>query len=135
MSDYAKASDLIARYGEDELVQLTDRDGSGGYDPATVGRALSDASALIDGYVAARYTLPLAETPALLIGLCCDLARHALHADAAPEVVTDRRDQALARLRDISAGRLRLDATVPAAAPSGTVQMTSSERLFSRAAR
>lgn len=135
MSDYAKASDLIARFGEDELIQLTDRDGSGGYDPATVGRALSDASAIIDGYVAVRYTLPIGNVPALLAGLCCDLARYALYADAAPEIVKDRRDQALAQLRDISAGRLRLDVPVPAATPSGTVLATSCERVFSRAAR
>lgn len=132
---YASTADLIARYGEEELIQQTDRDNVGALDAATVARALADASALIDGYVAARYTLPLASAPAVLVGVCCDLTRYALWTEAAPEIVEKRRDQALAVLRDIGSGRARLDVPTPAAAPSGTVQIVSGERLFSREAR
>lgn len=132
---YASPADLIARFGEEELIDRTDRDQTGAYDPASVARAIGDASALIDGYVAARYTLPLASPPAVLVGVCCDLVRYALWSDAAPGIVEKRRDQALAVLRDIGSGRARLDVPTPAAAPSGTVQAVSGERLFARGAR
>lgn len=111
---YALASDLIARFGEPELIQQTDLTSAGAYNAATVARALDDASALIDGYLAGRYAVPLASVPALLVTLACDLARYALYVDAVPDVVRDRRDQAVATLRDIAAGRVLLDVSVSA---------------------
>lgn len=133
---YATAADLIARFGEEELTQLTDRDGVGLFDAVTVARALEDASALADGYLGARYPLPLSATPALLVGLVCDLARYALWADAVPEWVKDRRDAAIALLRDIAAGRARLDLPSAAPAPAGLVELASpAGRVFARGVR
>lgn len=106
---YATPSDLIARFGEPELIQQTDLEGTGAYDPDTVGRALEDATSLINGYVSGRYALPLATVPDLLVSLCCDLARYALYVDAVPDLVKTRRDDAVAALREVSAGRLHLD--------------------------
>ncbi len=119
---YATLSEMTSRYGEAELIEQTDLTGSGAVNPVTVDRVLADASALIDGYLASRYRLPVVDTPDLLVSLCCDLARYALYVDAAPDVVEARRDQAMTVLRDIAAGRLRLDVgagadSVPA--PSG----------------
>lgn len=119
---YATLTDLTTRFGDAELLDQTDLTGSGLVNPVTVDRVLADASALIDGYLASRYSLPLATPPALLESLCCDLARYALYVDAAPDVVVSRRDQAMTALRDIAAGRLRLDVGVEAdsvPAPSG----------------
>lgn len=132
---YAVAADLIARFSEAELSQLTDDAGLGVVDAATVGRAVDDASALIDSYLVGRYVLPLASTPAMLVGLCCDLARYALYVDAAPEIVKERRDAAMAQLRDLAAGRARLDVAVPSASPSGRVEVVSGERIFNRGGR
>ncbi|PKG72986.1 DUF1320 domain-containing protein, partial [Shewanella sp. GutCb] len=76
VSVYASSAQMVARFGEDELVSLTDRDGTAG---AIVARvldvALNDATALINGYLAGRYTLPLPTPPAMLERLCCDIAR------------------------------------------------------------
>lgn len=106
---YATLSEMTSRYGDAELVEQTDLTGSGVVNPVTVDRVLADASALIDGYLASRYSLPLVVTPDLLVSLCCDLARYALFVDAVPDAVEARRDQAMTSLRDIAAGRLRLD--------------------------
>ena len=119
---YATLTDMTTRYGESEIIEQTDLTGSGIINPAAVALVLADASALIDGYLASRYSIPLATPPDLLVSLCCDLARYALYVDAAPDVVVSRRDQAIAALRDIAAGRLRLDVGVEAdsvPAPSG----------------
>lgn len=128
---YATQSDLAARFGEAELIQQTDLTGAGAINSQTVADALIDASALIDGYVSARYSIPLPVVPGLLVGVCCDLARYALYIEAVPPIVQQRRDQAIAALRDISLGKLRLDVgggapTVPA--PSGLAEVVQPGR-------
>ena len=57
---YATPLDLEQRFGAAELIQQTDLSGAGEYNADTVARALEDASALIDGYLASRYPLPIA---------------------------------------------------------------------------
>ena len=69
---YASQQDLIDRFGETELKQLTDRDLDDAIDAVVVEQALADADKTIDAYIGRRYDLPLASTPALLIGLACD---------------------------------------------------------------
>ncbi|MDD2765013.1 MAG: DUF1320 domain-containing protein [Opitutaceae bacterium] len=128
---YATQSDLAARFGEAELLQQTDLTGTGAINGQAVADALTDASALIDGYVSARYSLPLAVVPGLLVGVCCDLARYALYIEAVPPIVQQRRDQAIATLRDISLGKLRLEVggdTPSVPAPSGLAQVVQAGR-------
>lgn len=128
---YATQSDLAARFGEAELLQQTDLTGTGAINNQAVADALTDASALIDGYVSARYSLPLAVVPGLLVGVCCDLARYALYIEAVPPIVQQRRDQAISTLRDISLGKLRLDVggdTPSVPAPSGLAQVVQAGR-------
>lgn len=133
---YATQADLITRFGSQELIEQTDRVNGAVVDAAVVDRELLYASATIDGYLASRYVLPLPlPVPDLLVGLCCDLARYALYTDAAPDMVRDRYKDAMARLRDISTGALKLDAATPSAAASGEATVVSYERLFARGAR
>jgi phage gp36-like protein len=107
---YATQQDLSDRFGADELAGLTDRAGSGEIDAAVVARALSDATELVNGYLAKRYALPLSVAPDRLTGLVCDLARYALYTVDPPDVVKDRRKDAIAWLRDIAAGVVLLPA-------------------------
>ena len=133
---YAILADLVGRFGEGELIEQTDRTTGTNVDAAVGGRELAYASATIDGYLASRYVLPLPEPlPDLLTGVCCDLARYALTTDAAPGIVRDPYRDALARLRDIATGALKLDAATPTAASSGEATVVSYEKLFSRGAR
>lgn len=57
--NYATPQDLIDRFGERELVQLTDPDLLA-VNTAAVQRALDDAQAYLDGFVGRVYALPLA---------------------------------------------------------------------------
>lgn len=107
---YTTQAELIERYGEAELIQLTDRVGSGGVDAALVARVIADGAAEIDAYIGQRMTLPLADPPALLGRLNAILARHALYKDAAPEEITKARDAAIRLLRDIANGVASLGA-------------------------
>lgn len=110
---YATKSDLITRFGDDELTQLTDRVGAGAADAAAVARALTDAEAEIDGYLAARYRLPLASVPPLLTRLACDLARYRLWSDLASEEVRRRYEDARRLLESLASGRVTLGVLPP----------------------
>lgn len=133
---YAVQADLEERFGEKELLKLTDRSepNTGEIDAAVVARALSDAEAEINGYLAARYTLPLASTPAVLTRLTCDIARYYLYDDWASESVRARYEDAARLLKLIAEGKVKLG-TEPAAEPQAEAQgaqFTGSTRTFSR---
>lgn len=130
---YATQQNMIDRFGEEELIQLTDRTHIGVIDAVVLTQALTDASALIDGYLRAAYTLPLANVPAELVLVCCNLARFYLYDDRVIDVVQKRRDEAVSWLKDVSAKRVSLGAdSVGNAAPaaSGGVSFIAAERVF-----
>ena len=97
---YAVAADLLTRFGEAELLRLA-MTPSGELDEAVLQLALDDASALIDGYLAGRYPLPLAHVPAALVPICADIARHRLYGEQAPEQIAKRYEAALAFLKSV----------------------------------
>jgi phage gp36-like protein len=110
---YANRDELQARFGEAELVQLTDRTKSGQVDDAVLARALADADAEIDSYLAGRYALPLDTVPPVVVAAACDLARFRLYGIRAPEPVRQRYEDARAWLRDLAAGKALLNVPSP----------------------
>ncbi|VFR54783.1 Mu-like prophage protein GP36 [plant metagenome] len=126
MLTYATVADMVARFGELELVQLTDLINipPSTVDAARVETKLGDAAAFIDGYVGQVYRLPLAGcakppatpdgivqyvAPPVLTRLTCDLARYYLYDDLAPEHEVYRRYKAaLGELEAIAGGRAQL---------------------------
>ena len=99
--NYATVQDMIDRFGEAELIQLTDLDLLAVQAPKAQ-RALDDAQALADGYVGRVYRLPLVGcakpapvpgdvgavqmvAPPQLTRIACDVARYYLHDAVAPE--------------------------------------------------
>ncbi|MEQ8585244.1 MAG: DUF1320 family protein [Thalassobaculaceae bacterium] len=107
---YAAAQDMIDRFGERTLAEVT-TDSGDTPDTAKLDLALSDASNLIDGFLQARYSLPLTAVPAQLQLHACNIAFYQLLA-ARPtgdiEDVRKRYDDAIAYLRDVSLGRISL---------------------------
>lgn len=118
MPAYCTLDDLVARFGAAELLGNADRDGDGVADVAVVDAAIAAASSIIDSYIGARYALPLVTVPATIKSICEDLARHALTAVEPMKIVVDNRDDAIARLKDISRGVAILDVPAPAPAAS-----------------
>lgn len=123
---YATPDDMIARFGELELAQLTDLDNvpPSVVDVAKVEVKLGDAAAFVDGYVGQVYRLPLRGCakpivppatepeyvpPPVLTRLTCDVARYYLHTDLAPENEVYRRFSAAKKeLEAIAAGNMLL---------------------------
>lgn len=135
---YCVLQDLIDRFGNELLVQLTDRTNipATTIDETVVDRAIGDAGALIDTYLAKRYTLPLADTPPVLTKFAADLARYFLTGDSAAKgtpVEAAYRD-ALDWLADVAEGTVVLAAGGETEAPAGggQVEYAASCRVFTR---
>ena len=128
---YATPADLIARFGVQSLIDLTDRQGVGAMDEEVLILALADAEAVIDGYLAGRYTLPVSTAAApLLTGYACDLARASLYTDLdLPDThpVRLRVREARRFLELVGQGKLSLGGA-PAPAPNGPVVQTIAGR-------
>lgn len=160
---YITPSDLVTRFGAEELAQVADRGtprlvtaellaavaggadmsgwGSGDVEAvgavmASIDQAIEDAQSAIDGYLSSRYSTPMPTPPAVVKRLACDIARYYLHDDRATETIQKRYDAALAFFRDVSAGKVSLGPEAATAAPTGgTVEMVTAGRVFGRAAR
>ena len=100
MSSIITRQDLIDRFGEDELVLLTDREGRGVIDDEVLNRAIEDAEAETAAYIQAA-GLVLPSPPKVLVIKVCDIARYYLHDNGETQVVLDRYKQAIAWLRDV----------------------------------
>ncbi len=105
---YATQADMEARFGLEELVARTDRNATGAVDATVLNRALSDADAEIDGYLATRYRLPLPTVPAVLARIACDIARYRLWEELASDEVRRRYEDARRLLEALSRGTVSL---------------------------
>ena len=111
---YATAEDLIARFGEVDVIRLSAPEGQldQAVDYARVNLALDSATALIDSYVRRRYATPLAPVPQEIADACCTLARYDL---ARGEQMVAERKATLEWLRMVADGTVFLDAALAAA--------------------
>jgi phage gp36-like protein len=106
---YATQADMVTRYGEEELAQLTDRVNGEVIDESVLTRAIEDAENEINGYLAKRYNLPLTSTPPILQRLACDVARYYLHDDRVTEQVRNRYTDVIRLLKSIAQGEVMLE--------------------------
>ena len=120
--NYATVQDMIDRFSERELIQLTDPDIAIVREPKAQ-RALDDAQSLADGSLARVYRLPLTGCtmpapvpgnpaavqlvpPPQLTRIVCDLARYYLYEGLAPDhEVAIRYKAAVAELQAIADGK------------------------------
>lgn len=133
---YANASDMIARYPNRDLVQLTNEDPTQTtVNASALQQALDDASAEIDGYLEGRFSLPLADPPAVLNRLACDVAMYRLQSLRPLHDVEDARkryEDAVALLVRVAKGELTLglapDNLAPAQAQGSVVVEAGGDR-------
>lgn len=130
---YATKQNLIDRFGQTELAQLTDRVNGTTIDDTVVNRALEDADAMINGYLQARYSLPLSSVPPMLVTVACNIARYQLFEDRVTEIVRQRYEDAIAWLKDVAAGRVSLGLDAAGAeteTEGGVVDYKANDRVF-----
>ncbi|MEX0732846.1 MAG: DUF1320 domain-containing protein [Aquisalimonadaceae bacterium] len=131
---YATQQNIIDRYGQDVLLLAADRDGDGQVDSEAVDQALADADAEIDTYLAAKYALPLAVVPDVLVRLAVDIALFRVEATA--DVISEERRQrykdAVALLARMARGEVSLGLPDPPVSANGAVHISSEKRRFNR---
>ncbi len=127
---YASQSDLVERYGETMLINLSDRADppANVIDAGVVTRALEDTDASINGYLSGRYQLPLQVTPSLLRDLAQTIAVYKLHRDSVSDKIRQDYADALKQLALISTGTVRLDVAGVEPASSGSNGVQASDR-------
>ncbi|STZ63919.1 Mu-like prophage protein gp36 [Moraxella lacunata] len=91
--------DLIDRFGENELANLTDKENYTVIDETVINHAISDATAEVVGYlnptgliVGGAY---LGTPPKSLILKTCDIARYYLYENGVTDIVEKRYQQAI----------------------------------------
>lgn len=126
---YATRAQIEARYGLDELIQTTDRDGVGVETDAAITNALDDASAEADSYIGSRYDIPVTTSPRL-VQVTCAIARYRLHEDHATDQIRRDYEDAVKWLRDIGAGRAVLPGASSGVVTATNVKVLASDRVF-----
>ncbi|MDE2595956.1 MAG: DUF1320 domain-containing protein [Sphingomonadales bacterium] len=127
---YATLQPLIDRHGEQLLLQLTDRavPPQGAIDTGVVDQALANTDAVIDGYLAGRYVLPLAAVPPLLADLALAIAIYKLHVYSPEAKIADDYKAAMAELDKIASGKIRLPLAGVEPAASGSTGVETIDR-------
>lgn len=136
---YASVADMVARFGDLEVIQITDRNQDGLIDDAVAQVALEDATAEIDAYLG-RFKRPFEDTPPVLVRLCCDIARYRLTAASGVLITEEIRNRykidVLDLLRALAKGDVQLgvnEAGEEVAADSdGIVFVNAKNRIFAR---
>ncbi|MEH8031455.1 DUF1320 domain-containing protein [Gallibacterium anatis] len=135
---YATADDFVLRIGEQQAIELTDRDRTGEINQQVLAVALTDSSSQIDGYLLGRYTLPLASIPDNLIRICCDIARYRLVSMSevtTTDEIIERYKLSLKELEQIASGKISLGIAsneVQAEDSVGVMFSNPGNRIFSR---
>jgi phage gp36-like protein len=133
---YCTTQDMIDRYGEEELIQLTDREGTGAINGQRLADAITDASATIDSRIGGRYRLPISPVPLVLEKLACELALLTLYENARQldDAMREDRKALLRELDAIGSGRIAIGVDAAGGKPAGqnTVEMTSGGNVFNR---
>lgn len=126
---YITQAEFSIAFGEVELEDL-----SGG-EASVFDRAEMSAAATIDGYIGARYGLPLAFVPELVKRWALDITRYALWEERSPDEVRRRYDEALEQLLLLAKGMITLPPSVTGAPATQSVQVAaySAARVFTAA--
>lgn len=127
---YCTEANLQARFGEQEIADLLDRDNDDSADTGALASAQTDCDALINGYLAAKYTTPLDPIPDIVVGIACNVVRYILWGNGAPEEVRKRYEDSLKQLKDISNGVITLPSTSVVLETAGGIEYVEPDRVF-----
>lgn len=133
---YCAQADLTAP--ADDLLQLTDDEGSGEVNTDIIDQHIAIADELVDGYLRGRYPVPLDPVPGIIRVCAADITLYRLYGRRAhvepPKDLLDRYKNALKLLETIQKGAIVLPGATAAdvrPAPGGAM-VSAPARVFSR---
>lgn len=136
---YATKQDLINKFGQREVIALTDREPyQHAINDEVLDNAIAAVCAEIDSYISPRYPTPLNPVPKILSFMACDMVRYYLTGAAATETdpIAMRYKNAIKFLVSVGKGEVTLggmpESKGVAQTVSNTVQMVSGGRVFGR---
>ncbi|ECG8634019.1 DUF1320 domain-containing protein [Salmonella enterica subsp. salamae] len=129
---YASAQDMRDRY--DNLDELLMQPGTDDLNERKLTQALNDAGALADSYLSAKYTLPLAVVPQVLVQHCCTIAFYYLCDQQVTDQARDRYRDAMTWLREVKNGSIPIGVDETGSAPESDdlPQMQAEAPVFGR---
>lgn len=132
----AVLANLQARYGDQVLILLADRDNDGVIDAGVVEAHLQDADAEIVSLISGGAVIDTANPPLNLVRIACVVTLYKLYGAQAPEDVRKQYDDAVKFLRLVAKGEASLDGgALTPTAPSANPRPAASEstpRRFTR---
>lgn len=133
---YCTLDDILGSLDEADLIAYTDDDDAGTVDEGRVDQAVEMAGVMIDAYIGGRYLVPLDPVPDLVKRLAVDLAVFEICSRRSdpPDNREQKRQQAVRLLEKIGAGSAVIPgaSSAPSASGSNPVQISSSDRVFTR---
>lgn len=134
ITPYLSIAEFVEEVGYEELVRLTDELNTGRIDKARLIAAIDAAQAVADGYLAGRYSVPIAAPiPRIVKSAVLDLARRRLYRLEPPDGIKTAAADAMANLKAIAKGDMKLpQAQEPAASPTAAspVLVATSGRVY-----
>lgn len=159
---YATATNLIEQFNAEEIAQRADRTTPRRVDAqllklvavgaditnylaeeqaaataalALINSKLLDAESVVNGYLQARYSIPLMTVPRLIMVYTCDIARYQLYDDMATDIISERYKMDIKMLESISKGTVSLGADVnnTQVPVAGSVKSHANQRIFNAA--
>lgn len=129
---YCTLQNLIDEFGEQELIQLTDRSNAGVVDQYVLDRAMQRADRMIHRHLGGRQALPVGADD--VVDLACDITRYYLYSTVAPDEVRTRFEDALKALEKMAKGQLAVADTAgqPAASAGDAATVVSGGHVFGR---
>lgn len=105
---YCTQTDLVERFGIEELEVHAWDDTTEAINDGKVTQACQDATDEINLYIAGNIPLPAETTPPVLVRIACDIARYNLQARNPLDEAKARYEAAVRTLKDIAGGRASL---------------------------
>jgi len=133
---FATLSDLQTRYGEQEILLLTDRDGDQVVDAGVAEAALGDADAEIVSELAGSVSIDAGAPSRNLVRIACQIARYRLYGSNPTDAARNDYLDALKFLARVRKGEARLDGgaqnPTETQAPSLAAATEPGTRIFRR---
>lgn len=126
---YATVQNMVERFGDLEIMQITDRNQDGQIDNEVAQVALDDATAEIDAYLG-RFTRPFTAIPPVLVRLCCDIARYRLSAASGTIITEEVRNRYKIDVLDLLRGIAKGDIQLGIDAVGGEITASDNSVMF-----
>jgi len=135
---YATQQDMVDRFGEREVIALSDRDNNGAIDAAVVTASLISTDNEINAYLAGGYSLPFPSVLPVIRDFACDIARYRLSSGEVVETdeVRNRYRDAIKFFEKVASGKISLGVNLlnQPATTIGGVKSSSQARIFNASA-